>query len=106
MAQNQVRLFDGFEVQAEFLSFPGIKKAVALRKVVPEGQDPHTGDEVEVTLRFKLAPGKPPTSFDNEGVMGAVEETWVAVPIAASLNVNSYVSRDDIEALHQQAAAS
>src|SRR6476660_2285357 len=98
---TQPRLFDGYEVQAEYLKVPGVDKKLALRSYIPQGTEPTTGDGIWVTVFYRLT-RQPKAPIDNQGELGDVEETWQAVPVTNSLKVTRYLSAEEVDSGWQE----
>jgi hypothetical protein len=100
---EQIRMFQGFEIQAEYLDVPGVSSKLALRKFIPDDVDqPEAGDVMELTIKFKIGV-KNKIDFNNDGNRkGEVADNWFAVPIVDEIHLSAYMSRDEWQRIWEE----
>lgn len=90
---EQVQMFHGYEVQADYLDIPGVSGKLPVRQFVPADVEPEPGDVMELTIKFKLGLENK-IGFGNDGNRkGEVADHWVAVPISDEIQLSAYMGR-------------
>ncbi len=100
---GQQMLFDGRELQAVDVNVPGFGTKTLMQTGL-KADNLHQGDEIEATVRYKVA-------FVNHGANTAPEglekaefrRIYVLQPIKTSFKVTAHLSREDRESAWQSA---
>jgi hypothetical protein len=86
--------FDGREVSGVYLDLPGIGKVE-----FPVDQELHSGDEIEVTFRLKVAEITHGSAYDRAGVeKSTFRRTYKTTAIRTSVEITGHVSREQLDA--------
>jgi hypothetical protein len=100
---DQPKLFEGYEIQAEYLVIPGISGKLALREFLPaEVEEPQSGDMIELNIHYKLGLQRG-VKFGNDGhKKGEIADTWLATPMTDDIRVSAYLTKAEVDFLWER----